>query len=509
MTSRARWLILAFALVGLSFASASTRVHYRLLTEPGYVSACDVSSRINCSQAYLSSYGSVGGVPVALGGVAWFALVGLIAGFAATGPPAPARRKDADSAAARPAATYIFGLAAVGLVAVLYLGYASLLVLQTYCLLCIGTYVCVAGILITSGMTKSMSLPQAAGRLMGDLQAVIKRPATRTAALLYAAAVLLVLVWFPRGMPANSAASATPAPPVAVSADEEARFAGAWAQQPRVDLGIESGTARVVVVKFNDWLCPGCKAWEQTYAPVLAKVAQDLGVTTVAATATNLGKDLLPRAAALLEAGMASDVIEVTGAKEFVRPTNAGNALGSVEVLTDTVLATVRQTEFDPAPALDAAGGVETADAGDLDTLGAEFVGLELSESTRPDLSEAKVVVSGGRGMKNEENFKVLEELTDLFGGALGATRAACDAGYVANDLQVGQTGKVVAPDLYFAVGISGAIQHLAGMKSSKVIVAINKDEEAPIFQVADFGLVSTWENAMPEIIAGVKKAKG
>ncbi len=263
--------------------------------------------------------------------------------------------------------------------------------------------------------------------------------------------------------------------------------------------------SKVVVVE-NDGLG---NYLAETYAPVLAKVAADLGVSTVAATATNLGKDLLPRAAALLEAGMVSDVIEVTGGKAFVRPTNAGNALGSVEVLTDVALATVRQTEFDPAAPLDAAGAVESAEAGDIDSLNAEFVQLNLSESTRPDLSEAKVVVSGGRGMKNAENFKVLEELTDLFGGALGATRAACDAGYVANDLQVGQTGKVVAPDLYIAVGISGAIQHLAGMKSSKVIVAINKDEEAPIFQVADFGLVSTWENAMPDLIAGVKKAKG
>ena len=262
---------------------------------------------------------------------------------------------------------------------------------------------------------------------------------------------------------------------------------------------------KVVVVDSGDL----ANYMAETYAPVLAKVAQDLGVGFVAATATNLGKDLLPRTAALLEAGMASDVIGVKGAKEYIRPTNAGNALGEEEIVTDVAMATVRQTEFDPAAALGTAGTVETAEAGDVDTLGAEFVELQLSESTRPDLSEAKVVVSGGRGMKNAENFKVLEELTDLFGGALGATRAACDAGFVANDLQVGQTGKVVAPDLYIAVGISGAIQHLAGMKSSKVIVAINKDEEAPIFQVADYGLVSTWENAMPELLAGVKKAKG
>ncbi len=247
----------------------------------------------------------------------------------------------------------------------------------------------------------------------------------------------------------------------------------------------------------------------ETYAPVLAKVAKDLGVTHVGATATNLAKDLFPRAVALLDAAMASDVIAVKGPKTFVRPTNAGNALGEVEVLTDLVMATARQTEFDPAAPLDAAGAVETAEAGDVDPDGAEFLDLQLSASDRPDLSEAKVVVSGGRGMKDGENFKVLEELTDLFGGALGATRAACDAGFVPNDLQVGQTGKVVAPDLYFAVGISGAIQHLAGMKGSKVIVAINKDEEAPIFQVADYGLVNTWENAMPEILEGVKKAKG
>jgi electron transfer flavoprotein alpha subunit len=247
----------------------------------------------------------------------------------------------------------------------------------------------------------------------------------------------------------------------------------------------------------------------ETYAPVLVAVAKQLGVTYLAGTATNLAKDLLPRAAGLWDAGMVSDLIRVQGAKAFIRPTNAGNALAHVELAADRIVATVRQTEFEPAAPAGAAGAVEKAAAGPLDAQGAEFVELRLSKSTRPELAEAKVVVSGGRGMKNGENFKVLEELTDVFGGALGATRAACDAGYVPNDLQVGQTGKIVAPDLYIAVGISGAIQHLAGMKGSKVIVAVNKDSEAPIFQVADYGLVSTWEAALPEITAGVKKAKG
>jgi electron transfer flavoprotein alpha subunit len=247
----------------------------------------------------------------------------------------------------------------------------------------------------------------------------------------------------------------------------------------------------------------------ETWAPVLAAAVKKLGASALVASATSTGKDVLPRAAALLEAGMASDVTAVKGPKTFRRPTFAGNALTDVEVLTPLVVATVRQTEFAPAAPAATAGQVEAQDPGSVDPLGAEFVALHATRSERPELTEAAVVVSGGRGMKSGANFKVLEELTDLLGGALGASRAAADAGMVPNDLQVGQTGKVVAPKLYIAVAISGAIQHLAGMKGSKVIVAINKDAEAPIFQVADYGLVASWETAIPALIAEIKKVKG
>jgi electron transfer flavoprotein alpha subunit len=242
---------------------------------------------------------------------------------------------------------------------------------------------------------------------------------------------------------------------------------------------------------------------------VLATAVRTLGASALVASATSTGKDVLPRTAALLEAGMASDITAVKGPKAFRRPTFAGNALTDVEVLTPLVVASVRQTEFPPAPPAAAAGVIEKPDSGAVDALGSEVVALHATRSERPELTEAAVVVSGGRGMKSGENFKVLEELTDLLGGALGASRAAADAGMVPNDLQVGQTGKVVAPKLYIAVAISGAIQHLAGMKGSKVIVAINKDAEAPIFQVADYGLVASWETAIPALIAEIKKTRG
>jgi electron transfer flavoprotein alpha subunit len=246
----------------------------------------------------------------------------------------------------------------------------------------------------------------------------------------------------------------------------------------------------------------------ETYAPIIARLAKDNGATLVTATATALGKDVMPRVAALLDAGMASDIAKLETKDTFVRPVLAGNAYSTVQVSTPMICITVRQSEFDAAPELGSAGTVSSAPAGALDARGAEFVRLDTQKSDRPELGDAKIVVSGGRGMKSGENFKVLEELADLLGAAMGASRAATDAGMVPADWQVGQTGKIVAPNLYFAVAISGAIQHLAGMKSSKTIVAINHDKNEPIFQVADYGLVAKWEQAIPELIAEIKKLK-
>jgi electron transfer flavoprotein alpha subunit len=281
-----------------------------------------------------------------------------------------------------------------------------------------------------------------------------------------------------------------------------------------VVIGTNVGPATTDAAKYVDKVLaydhPGLAApLAETYAPVLAAAVKQVGASALVASASSTGKDVLPRAAALLEAGMASDVMAVNSGKAFRRPTYAGNALAEVEVTTPIVVATVRQTEFPPAAPAAASGAIEKGAVTAVDALGAELVALHATKSARPELTEAKVVVSGGRGMKAGENFKILEQLTDLLGGALGASRAACDAGMVPNDLQVGQTGKVVAPSLYIAVAISGAIQHLAGMKGSKVIVAINKDAEAPIFQVADYGLVATWEAAVPALIAEIKKVRG
>ena len=246
----------------------------------------------------------------------------------------------------------------------------------------------------------------------------------------------------------------------------------------------------------------------ESYAPVVAKVAKDKGAGVVGMTGTSTGKDLMPRVAALLDAPMVADVTGVEGATKFKRPMMAGNVIVHVEVAAPVVVTTIRQTEFPPAQPTGTPAAISKADAGAVEAKGATFVSLSEAKSDRPELTEAKIVVSGGRGMREGKNFQFVAEIADLLGGAMGASRAACDAGMVPNDLQVGQTGKVVAPNLYVAVAISGAIQHLAGMKSSKVIVAINKDPEAPIFQVADYGLVDTWEKALPALKEELGKLK-
>jgi len=241
----------------------------------------------------------------------------------------------------------------------------------------------------------------------------------------------------------------------------------------------------------------------ENFTPVIVKQAENY--SHIICSANTFGKNLMPRVAALLDTSQVSDIIKVVSTDTFLRPIYAGNAFATVKSTDQKKCITIRPTSFDPATTSGGSAEITKADAGEASSL-AKFVKREEVKSDRPELGTARVVISGGRGMQSGENFKLITDIADKLNAAIGASRAAVDAGYITNDHQVGQTGKVVVPDLYIAVGISGAIQHLAGMKESKVIVAINKDGEAPIFSVADYGLEADLFEALPQFLEELNK---
>ncbi|OUR76097.1 electron transfer flavoprotein subunit alpha [Alphaproteobacteria bacterium 46_93_T64] len=282
-----------------------------------------------------------------------------------------------------------------------------------------------------------------------------------------------------------------------ISSDVHVLVAGSGCAAVADEAAKVAGVAKVILVD------------DALYAQSLAENTADLivsladGYDTILAPATSTGKNVLPRVAALLDVAQISEITSIVSADTFIRPIYAGNAMATVQSSDAKKVITVRTTGFAAAAAEGGSAAVENASAA-ADAGLSTFVSAALSKSERPELTAAKIVISGGRGMQSGDNFPLIEAVADKLGAAVGASRAAVDAGFVPNDYQVGQTGKVVAPDLYIAVGISGAIQHLAGMKDSKVIVAINKDEDAPIFQVADYGLVADLFKALPELEAAL-----
>jgi electron transfer flavoprotein alpha subunit len=278
----------------------------------------------------------------------------------------------------------------------------------------------------------------------------------------------------------------------AIGGDIHVLVAGAGCGAAAEAAGKVAGVSKVLVADSAAF----AHQLPENIAPLVAELGK--GYSHILAAATSNGKNILPRVAAQLDVDQISEIIAVESADTFKRPIYAGNAIATVQSSAAVKVITVRATGFDPVAAEGGSAAVEAVTAGS-DAGKSAFVGEELAKSDRPELTAAKIVVSGGRGMQNGDNFKHLYALADKLGAAVGASRAAVDAGFVPNDMQVGQTGKIVAPELYIAVGISGAIQHLAGMKDSKVIVAINKDEDAPIFQVADYGLVADLFEAIPE----------
>ena len=255
------------------------------------------------------------------------------------------------------------------------------------------------------------------------------------------------------------------------------------------------------VLHIDDERYENCIA--ENIAPIIVNLSDKY--SHILAPASTFGKNLMPRVAALLDLSQISDIIKIESEDTFVRPIYAGNAFATVQSKDDKKIITVRPTSFDPAISEGGNADIEKVSFDPVEKI-IEFVGREESKSDRPELGTARIVISGGRGLQSSENFSMINEIADKLNAAVGASRAAVDAGYVSNDYQVGQTGKVVVPDLYIAVGISGAIQHLAGMKESKIIVAINKDEEAPIFNIADYGLCADLFEALPQLSAELDK---